>query len=183
MKKNQFSYFMVMLMLTFFFFSCNKSEMIFTPESSLNVENDDQKQNEATWISTDDAKFKWLMKLKIFVGHTVDQCGNACIKIFGKYGHIDCVGVGHVCNHKVDVRLSICENYTEHYTLTLIDPDGLGEFLEFPFPDRSLFITNPVTNTELWLNIPEQLLVRRNLGDSMVIHNAWFSERPELENR
>jgi len=179
MKKIQFLYFAVISMLFFIAFSCNKSDLVFVP---LETNNNDTKRNEATWETSQDNAKGWLAKLKIYIGHTADQCGGKCMKIFGEYLHLDCRGYGNVCNMNSKSILSIGEN-EEELILTIIDEDiFFGESLEFSFPDRSLYITNPQNSTDLWLNIPEQLLVRENADEDFIIHNVWFSENQELEN-
>jgi hypothetical protein len=179
MKKLQFSGFMATLLLAFIFFSCSKNETASSSDPLSNNENDDLKRNEATWVSSDPSKGLPQIKIKIFLGHTVNDCGGTCVKIFGVPMHIDCRGFGNVCNHIVSALLS---DQGGMYILTLTDPDALGAFLDFDFPDRSLFITNPLNSNELWLNIPEQLLIKDEEEDVFVIHNIWFSENPELEN-
>jgi|GEM_PF-2194560 len=176
MKKLQFSGFMVILVFTFIFFSCSKSEIVSSSDPLSNNENDDLKRNEATWISLDHSKGLQI-KIKISVGHTVGDCGNKCVKVFGEYGHIDCRGFGNVCNHTITAQL-----VNGGTTLILTDPDVFGAFLDFDFPDRSLFITNPQNSDELWLNIPEQLLIKDDEEDVFIIHNIWFSEEAELDN-
>jgi len=178
MKKFQNSCFMVMFILTFIFFSCNKTDVITSPDLKNNSESDTQKLNEATWTCDNNSK-SWFLKLLFLAGHTIDKCGGKCVKIFGEYGHIDCRGFGDACANAVAARLEMDEN---GYYLVLTDPDALGEYLEFDFPDRSLFITNPQNNTDLWLNIQEQVLSRESFELPFIIHEVWFSENPELEN-
>jgi len=182
MKKNQNLYFLVMLMLTFIIFSCNKSEIISSTNPLPNDGLDDSKRNEATWISNDiDGSKGWLIKLKIFIGHTEDQCGGKCIKFFGQCGHMDCRGIGNTCSNVVKVMLYVGEGGIESM-LILTEPDAFGNDLEFQFPDRSLFITNPQNSEELWLNIPEQILVRTSSEEPFVLYDIWFSEESELDN-
>jgi len=178
MKKHQFFCFMVTFVFTFIIFSCSKNEIASSSDSFPDTENDDPKRNEATWVSSNHSKDLGF-RIKIFIGHTVSECGNKCVKIFGEYGHIDCRGFGNVCNYTFSAQLS---NQGGTPMLIISDPDTFGEFLDFHFPDRSLFITNPQNSNELWLNIPEQLLVKEGEEGTFVIHNIWFSEEAELEN-
>jgi hypothetical protein len=181
MKKFIFFNLLVMYAIVFFVISCNKSEVI--TSNSKNEGNDEFNLNEATWVSSseNDSKF-WYLKMLISVGHTAAQCGNKCVKILGELGHIDCRGYGNACTKIVD---AYCSLYQEGggFMLTLVDTTVFGKTLDFDFPDRTLFITNPLNNTDLWLNIPEQLLVRDSIGVFFVIHDIWFSEEPELENK
>jgi len=182
MKKIRFFRFFVLIVIVFFTFSCNKNEV--ATASNLNPNNQSEgnlKQNEATWITTSECKgiLGWL-KIKFSVGHTVDDCGGKCVMVFGQFGHIDCRGFGYVCNHTAKAK--IVENGGV-IKLVLEDPEDLGEELEFLFPDRALLITNPQNNTDLWLNIPEQLLMRNNINVPFEILDIWFSEEPELENK
>jgi hypothetical protein len=170
-------------MFTVIFLSCKEND---SSSSDLNVDND-SKRNEMTWIGTDTSTStkglkEWLARLKIFIGHTIDQCGGKCMEIFGEPIHINCRGFGDVCQRNATIRL-IFDEETEAYTITVLEVDALGEDLDFAFPDRSLYITNPQNNYELWLNIPEQLLQRVCDTIPFIINNIWFSEAPELENR
>ena len=163
--------------------------MLSSPDLSLNDESGNQKQNEATWISADDSK-RWNIRLKVWVGHSIRQCGGKCIKLFWEWGHIDCRGFGDICERSAGGALSIAGD-GNGYIITLENPDELGEFLptdetkeilEYPFPDRSFFITNPRNKEEQWLNIPEQQLIKYNFKDEpVVIYNVWFSEKPKFE--
>jgi hypothetical protein len=180
MKKFKFIGFTALLFVSIFILSCNKSEVISSQEFSLNTENDDLKRNEATWINLGPEKVMGL-GFKIFVGHTAKDCGGKCLKIFGEYGHADCRGFGHVCNRSVSAYYSTGPD-PDFLTLILTEADAFGEDLQYPLPNRSLYITNPQNNTELWLNIPEQILERTDAEESFVIQNAWFSEEQELEN-
>jgi len=180
MKKFQFFSFITLLFACVFILSCNKSDVISSQDLSLDAENDDLKQNEATWLNIGSQKGLGI-GLKIFVGHTVQQCGGKCMKIFGEYGHIDCRGYGNVCNYSVIAYCSVGSD-PDYMTLTLTDPNAFGEDLEYQLPDRSFLITNPKNNTEFWLNLPEQILERTDQETPFVIQNIWFSEEQELEN-
>jgi len=180
MKKIQFFSFIAMFSMAAMICSCNKSDVISFQDFSSKKENDDLKRNEATWSSLGPEKL-WGLNFRLFLGHTVEQCGGKCVKFFGQYGHVDCRGFGNVCNLKVSAYYSVSQN-PDYVTLTLTDVDALGTDLEYPFPERSFYITNPQNNTELWLNIPEQTLERTNTAEPFVIENIWFSEEQELEN-
>jgi len=182
MKKFKFLRCFVVIILVFFTVSCKKNEVV--TDSNQNFDNQSDgiiKQNEATWITTSDCRglLGWL-KIKFSVGHTVDQCGNGCVMVFGQLGHIDCRGFGYVCNHTAKVAVVESGGVIK---LVFDDPEDLGEELEFLFPDRTLCITNPQNNTGLWLNIPEQILTRDNINVPFEILDIWFSEEPELENK
>jgi len=180
MKKNQFFSFITLLLVSVFIFSCNKSDRISSPKFSSDTEND-LKRNEATWLNVGSEK-KLIIGLRWFSGHTADQCGGKCVEIFGEYMHIDCRGFGNICNYSVVAELS--GNITDDkLVLMLKDYESLGEFEIFPFPDRSFTITNPQNSSELWLNIPEQILSLDSAQQQVVIHNIWFSEEQELENK
>jgi hypothetical protein len=172
--------FVAIIFFAILIMSCNKSEVLSSTDPLSDDDSSALKQNEATWVSSEDSKRPWWL-LKLTVGHTVQQCGGKCIKIFGEYGHIDCVGFGNVCNHfvKVSIENGVGEIY---FNLKASDPNALGSLLEFPFPDRSLMITNPQNNTDLWLNIPEQLLIRNNNQEPFIFYDAWHSENAEFEN-
>ena len=183
MKKFNFTLFLVAIAFTLLIFSCNKNDR----DDSANKpsENDPNllKRNEATWITLPDQNNpkKWSINLKIYVGHTINQCGGKCVKIFWEYTHIDCRGFGNVCNYSFSSELSL-DTQTGDYELVIINPEELGDFDEFQLPDRCLYITNPQNNTDLWLNIPEQILIQQPSKQPVIIHDIWFSEEPELEN-
>ena len=181
MKKNQFISFIALLFASVFIFSCNKSEIISSQESFSNTENDELKQNEATWVSLGPEKAMGF-NFRLFVGHTAQDCGGKCVKFFGDSGHVDCRGFGNVCKYKVSGYFSGGQ-VIDSLTITLVEADVFGTDLEYPLPDRSFYITNPQNNAELWLNIPEQILMRTNSDEPFVIYNVWFSEEQELENK
>ena len=164
------------------FLCCNKNDQMLTLSGLSNSGDDTIKQNEATWIYEGQNQSKATgIRLKIFIGHTADQCGGKCIKIFGHYGHIDCRGFGYVCNFKGKGKVLQAPD-SESFMLTLSPPNIFGNDLDFDFPDRSIFITNPQNNEELWLNIPEQFLERSDTTECYTVRDAWFSENPELKN-
>jgi len=173
MKKfKNFSFF---LFFSFIVFSCNKKEII----SPFDL-NNDPKLNEASWIFGGEySKGSWL-NLKFFIGHTAEQCGNKCLMIFGQNYHADCRGFGNICNYNFSAE--IFEYLYNEFILVLWDIDELEELEIFSLPDRSLYITNPQNNSDLWLNIPEQILVKDSTLMQFVIQNIWFSDEPELEN-
>jgi hypothetical protein len=104
------------------------------------------------------------------------------VKIFGVWTHLDCRGYGDVCRLIEKGRLTFDEE-TNEFIFTFLNADALGDDLDFPFPDRSFHITNPLNNEDLWLNAPEQILERICDTLPFVIHDIWFSEEQELENR
>ena len=182
MKKITFFHLFVLFAIVLIALSCNKSEVPIPFDSFLeNENNDDLRQNEATWATSSEENTKfWFLKIKISIGHTPADCGNKCVKILGELGHIDCRGFGNVCNHIVNARVIQSDG---NLKLVLENPEDLGMDLDFLLPDRTLFITNPLNNADLWLNIPEQVLWRDNHGVPFEILDIWFSEEPELENK
>jgi len=177
MKKFQFSYLLVAIILTTFFWACNKCEVKLKDEP----ENENQKRNEVIWISQQDGSKGWLGYFKVMIGHTADQCGGKCVKLFWQYMHIDCRGWGEVCEAFNKARV-VESDIPGEYLIIFEDPDALCDDLEFPFPDRSLFITNPLNPTELWMNIPEQVATRGSVSVPFILYDIWFSEEQELEN-
>ena len=183
MKKFQFSCFLAIFIIALFTHSCKKTDLIPSFDPSTIMENDEENQNEVTWIHPDSTKgFGWLIKLKLYIGHTAEQCGGKCIKILGVWGHVDCRGFGDVCRLVSKGILTLNEETNEYY-FTFTDADALGEDLDYNLPDRSFRITNPLNNEDLWLNAPEQILQRICDTLPFVIHDIWFSEEQELENR
>jgi len=179
MKKLNFSFYL--LVFAFIALSCKKSDVVPSSDWNTNIENDDSKRNEATWIYDDNSK-GFMIYFRFWIGHTAEQCGGKCIKLFGEYYHYDCRGFGNVCNHNVIAKLAEGLN-GDDLKLILEDYKSLGDFEIFPFPDRSFAITNPQNSSELWLNIPEQMLVIDSLLNQVIFENVWFSEEQELENK
>jgi hypothetical protein len=99
----------------------------------------------------------------------------------GQWYHVDCRGFGNTC-HLIEKGMLTLDEETNEFYFTFLDIEALGEDLDYPFPDRSFLITNPLNDTDLWLNMPEQILQR--ICDSLpfVIHDIWFSEEQELQN-
>jgi len=183
MKKFNLFFFLLLFATVFITFSCKKSDAIITSGiDSDNESNENIHKNEATWITSGEEGSKWwIFKFKISIGHTAADCGNKCVMAFGEFGHIDCRGFGEVCNHTTTAKL--IQSTGGALMLVLEDPDIFGDELDFLFPDRALYITNPQNNTDLWLNIPEQVLLRDSNGVPFEILDIWFSEEPELENK
>jgi hypothetical protein len=181
MKKFLNSFLIAIVAVAIIILSCNKSEKLPLLYLQSDNNNGNIKQNEATWTYSESTKSNKLF-WKIYIGHTVSDCGGKCIKLFGEWGHIDCVGMGNVCSSSVEMSIEPGDG-DDDFILILDDANAFGAFLEYPFPDRSLMITNPQNNTDLWLNIPEQILNRESEEVSFVIYDAWFSEIAELENR
>jgi hypothetical protein len=181
MKKIKNFHFLVLIAVLFIAFSCKKNEVIISSLFSLSENDDEIIQNEVTWLPSNDNRgwFGWLI-LKFTIWHTAADCGNKCVKIFGEQGHIDCRGFGNVCNH---TAIAYLIQNGDVLKLVFENPDALGEDLDFLLPDRTLRVTNPINSTNLWLNIPEQLLLRDNNGIPFEILDIWFSEEPELENK
>jgi len=175
MKKILLPYLYAILFIALICFACNKHENV----AQITEKENHTTQQTATWIYAQDAK-TWLMKLLFLTGHDVTVCGGKCMKLFGEYGHIDCRGFGNACSNTVVGRLVRDEE--DNYYLILTEHEALGDYLEYHFPDRSLFITNPQNNTELWINIHEQILCRDSAGMPFIIQDIWFSEEPELDN-
>ena len=143
---------------------------------------DDLKKNEATWVRLEeDTTFFKYLEISVSIGHTAADCGNKCVKILGEQGHADCRGFGNACTRVFNARF-LPGQLGEVNKLVLIDTELFGNFLEFHLPDRTFFISNPLNNSDIWLNIPDQLLVRENTNEPFVVHGIWFSEEPELEN-
>jgi len=161
--------------------SCKKNESSSLTSLLKNDEDCNLHQNEATWIYSGDSKRPKIF-WRVFVGHSLSDCGGKCIKLLGEWGHVDCVGYGETCKKSAYASIEPGAE-GDDFTLILEDADVLGIFLEYPFPDRALKITNPQNNTDLWLNIPEQYLHRESEKDFFILYNAWFSETAELENR
>jgi hypothetical protein len=182
MKKFNLFCFLAIFIIALFFISCKKTDLISNQPTT--TESDGSKENEATWLNPDVNSKYWtgFLKLRIAVGHTVDQCGNHCIYAFGEWGHADCRGFGNVCKSISKGMLTYDDEFDEFY-FTFLEPNALGEELDFLFPDRSFYITNPLNNNDLWLNVPEQLLERISDSIPFTIHDIWFSEEQELENR
>jgi len=177
MKKIKISFFLLVLVLAFIVFSCTKNESVLPPD--INPEANDVKRSEATWIASGDRSNAPWFKLKFFLGHTAEQCGGKCMMIFGQNYHVDCRGIGYICEY--DPKARIIEGENDRWTLILMDEVELMG-LDFAFPDRSLFITNPQNNYDRWLNIPEQILMFDTNLMQVIIQDAWFSEEQELEN-
>jgi hypothetical protein len=177
MKNLLISSFLAVLILACIFWACDKKEVL----STLDSDTYDMKRNEATWVHLYDNSKGAFMELHIWVGHTAEQCGNSCIKIFGVPGHADCRSFGNICNYRMRVEV-IEDLLNDELSLLIIDDGGLGEFDVFPFPDRSFHITNPLNNMDFWLNVPEQLLAKDSATMEVMIYDVWFSEDQELEN-
>jgi len=183
MKKFQFSCLLAIAIIAIIFHSCKKTDLMLSSDLPAIMESGEINLNEATWINPENTKApSWLLKLKISVGHTAEQCGNRCVYMFGQWMHLDCRGMGNEC-HLISQGVLTLNEETDEYDFTFTDADALGEDLDYSFPDRSFRITNPLNNEDLWLNAPEQILQRICDTLPFVIHDIWFSEVQELENQ
>jgi len=178
MKKIKNSCFLLVFALVLIVASCSKNEEV--SPSNANTEINDAKRNEATWIlGSDNSKGLWAI-LRFMVGHTEEQCGGKCLMIFGENYHADCRGFGSICERTFKVALS--EDTYNELRLVVWDEDEFDDLDFDSFPDRSLYITNPLNSNEQWLNIPEQIIFKDSALLQAIIYNIWFSEDPAFEN-
>lgn len=112
--------------------------------------------------------------LTIRVGHSITDCGGSCVTMLGKPYHINCMGYGRVCLTSAAISL---DQIGTDITATTTDTFGLTSEDFFLMPDRSLEYTD-VNNNRIYLNIPEQLVLRDTVTQQFTFTGLSFSEGP-----
>jgi len=127
----------------------------------------------------------YLMLFK--VGHKSTQCGGKCKSGPNGCYHQNCSGWGNECGGRATINISknIPDDiYDVYYTgIGLYDYEPI-EDSTFSMPGRSLFIEGEnFENGYIYLNIPEQELVRDTESNQFIYKDITFSLDPLFENQ
>ena len=168
--------------------SCNKKDEV-TPQIQP------QERNVATRMDIPkgygDSESGNYYQLSFSAGHHADSCKNGCITIWGKTGHIDCMGLGNACvgtlfgvlmetedlgyakkkSDDVSEIFSFEVNQTAHSVLENITTSS------FEMPARSLRFA-PTHEGYNYMNIPEQWIERVDSTQRFLIKNIVLSNTP-----
>ena len=158
----------VSLVITLLVVACVKEPEAITPNKN--------ETNRVVVIPTE-GKTSDATYLMMNIGHNGSTC-DGCIFFGGKYIHKDCMGRGNYCQPIVQVNFNI--NGT-NITATTTDTFGLTSEDFFLMPDRSLEYTD-VNNNRIYLNIPEQLVLRDTVTQQFTFTGLSFSEGPIYNN-
>lgn len=121
-----------------------------------------------------------IYNIKTKTGHSGENCPG-CVAVGGTLVHIDCMGVGTVCELSATISThATLENGI--YSMTTSDPYEFGNEDIFFMPDRSLFV-EMIENEEFWMNIPEQLVVKDNETGQFILQGIYFTNYPVYTNQ
>lgn len=120
------------------------------------------------------------------VGHKSSVCNNSCICVNGKRVHLNCQGYGSECSLRASVNVSKVipdDNSDIYYTAMGINDYEPIEDSTFNMPARSFYIEDEnLENGFVWLNIPEQVLLRDDETNLFVYKDITFTAEPLFEN-
>lgn len=119
-------------------------------------------------------------EVKVKVGHSGENCPG-CIYRNGKLCHIDCQGFGTYCNPTATVKVE-GGGKGPVYQMITINAYDLTDQDTFFFPNRSLLILDTTNVQEIWLNIPEQELIRDYIQGNFVFQNVTYDNTPLFQN-
>ncbi len=133
--------------------------------------------NVAIPILTDE-KDAFYYEVKVKVGHPAESC-QGCVYINGKLYHVDCQGYGNYCNPGGTIRVEREGKNPVYHAITLNAYD-FTDLDTFFMPDRSLLILN--NEEKIWINIPEQMMVRDVIRGNFTIENITYDDHPLFVN-
>lgn len=120
------------------------------------------------------------------VGHKSTDCSGKCKYINGEWRHIDCQGNGSECSLRttINVSKSNSEDTTDiYYTGMGINDYEPIEDSTFSMPARSFYMEDEsIENGFIWLNIPEQELLRDEESNQFIYKEITFTTEPLFEN-
>ena len=118
--------------------------------------------------------------LSSHVGHTAAQCSNSCSVVNGVKRHLSCQSFGNICNFVANINISKVlpdNNEDPYYNAIGVNSDEPTTENTFMMPARSFYIeNNNFENGYIWLNIPEQTLVRNNENEFIYYNITFTSE-------
>ncbi len=119
-------------------------------------------------------------------GHKSSDCGGKCKYVNGQWGHADCQGYGSECSLRasVDIFKSVPDDPDDiYYTGFGINDYEPIEDSTYSMPARSFYIENDsLENGFIWLNIPEQELLRNEESNQFIYNHITFTEEPLFDN-
>jgi hypothetical protein len=119
-------------------------------------------------------------------GHTSNDCGGKCKYFNGIWVHVNCQGFGNECNFRASINISknLPEDSTDNYY------SGIGLYENEPIedstyemPERSFYFeSEEFENGFIWINIPEQVLIRNTESSMFIYDSITFTVDPLYEN-
>ena len=120
------------------------------------------------------------------IGHKSSECGGKCRNINGTWGHADCQGFGNVCSLRVSIYINkeLPENPKDfNYIGIGINDYEPTEESTFNMPARSFYlIDEKLENGFIWINIPEQQLIRDEETNQFIYKDITFTSVALFEN-
>ncbi len=114
-------------------------------------------------------------------GHSGSKC-NGCFTAGGLQRHADCMGMGSECGKKASLSL-VANKVNDTYNATTLDRYELTSEDFFFMPDRSLFVELIGGKEELWLNIPEQVVLLDSITKQFTFTGLFYSNYPAYKNQ
>lgn len=120
------------------------------------------------------------------IGHKSTDCGGRCKFISGEWRHVNCQGNGSECDLRASVNISkaMPDDTTDiYYTgIGIYDYEPIEES-DFSMPARSFYIEDEnLEKGYIWLNIPEQVLLRDEESNLFIYKDITFTSEPLFEN-
>lgn len=143
-----------------------------TPTTSKHLD------NVAIPIMTDD-KSSFYYEVKLRIGHPAEGCPG-CVMVNGFLCHIDCQGYGCYCNPDATVKVERDGKSPTFHAITLNAYD-LTDADSFFMPSRSLLILDE-NEEKVWINIPEQMMVRDLIRGNFTIEGITYDAQPLFAN-
>ena len=124
--------------------------------------------------------------LSSLIGHSISECHGKCIYFNGTYYHANCQGYGNTCNITTHISITKANpnNDSDPYYIGICDNnDEPSSDSIFNMPARSFYIENTeYENGYIWLNIPEQILLRDEFTHKFNYNYITFTTEQVYEN-
>lgn len=114
-------------------------------------------------------------------GHSASGCRGCVSTSTGHWIHVDCQGYGNLCSKAA--HLYVASASGSLYTGTTQDSTDLTDDPFFNMPDRSLFVGKDDSGTDIWLNIPAQLVCRDSVTRCFTFTGLYYSSRQVYKNQ
>ena len=121
--------------------------------------------------------------IRLRVGHNASECDNSCVSIIANQNtHVNCQGRGNAC--PVTIKIGEITSPGKSPTFNAV-VDSLWEPTNedsYMVPARSLVILDTPDGTPLYLNIPEQTLLRDSITNRFSFSGLFISESAAYSN-
>lgn len=114
------------------------------------------------------------------IGHHAKDCNNSCIYWHGQWIHVDCMGIGDVC--EMVETVNILPDTAGTFTATTTDIYSLTSEDFFDMPARSFCVQIGIFTSPLWLNIPAQLVTRDPITEQFTFSGLFYTDYQHYSN-